>query len=77
MGPQTRPPPNGTQAHDLSRDLEFGRPAQVGATPLGDGQVCSTWAQGGARDLPGDTSRRSEKRGTRKQENLAPIRTPC
>jgi len=29
-------PPNGTQAHDLSRELEFGRPAQVGATPLGD-----------------------------------------
>ena len=27
-------PPNGTQAHDLSREPEFGRPAQVGATPF-------------------------------------------
>jgi len=29
-------PPNGTQAHDLSRELRFGRPAQVGATPFGE-----------------------------------------
>lgn len=29
-------PPNGTQAHDLSRELEFDSPAQVGATPFGD-----------------------------------------
>lgn len=31
-----RRPQNGTQAHDLSRQLEFGRPAQVGATPFWD-----------------------------------------
>ena len=29
-------PPNGSQAHDLSRELEFDSPAQVGATPFGD-----------------------------------------
>jgi len=29
-------PQNGTQAHDLSRELEFVRPAQVGATPFWD-----------------------------------------
>jgi len=29
-------PQNGTQAHDLNRQLEFGRPAQVGATPFWD-----------------------------------------
>jgi hypothetical protein len=40
--PQTRPPPNGTQAHDLSRELRFESPAQVGATPFGDGLVCSS-----------------------------------
>ena len=34
--PPLRRPPNGTQAHDLSRELEFGRPAQVGATPFWD-----------------------------------------
>jgi len=36
--PQTplRRPQNGTQAHDLSRELEFVRPAQVGATPFWD-----------------------------------------
>jgi hypothetical protein len=32
----TAAPQNGTQAHDLSRELEFGRPAQVGATPFWD-----------------------------------------
>ena len=38
LSPQTplRRPQNGTQAHDLSRELEFGRPAQVGATPFWD-----------------------------------------
>jgi len=36
--PQTplRRPQNGAQAHDLSRELEFVRPAQVGATPFWD-----------------------------------------
>ena len=29
-------PQNGTQAHALSRELEFGRPAQGGATPFWD-----------------------------------------
>lgn len=29
-------PPNGSQAHDMSRELEFDRPAHVGATPFGD-----------------------------------------
>jgi transposase InsO family protein len=29
-------PASGTQAHDRSRELEFGRPAPVGATPLAD-----------------------------------------
>jgi len=29
-------PQNGTQAHDLSRELEFVRPAQVGATLFWD-----------------------------------------
>ena len=28
--------PNGPQAHDLGRELEFERPAQVGATPFGN-----------------------------------------
>lgn len=31
-----RRPQNGTQAHDLSRELEFDRPSQVGATPFWD-----------------------------------------
>ena len=31
-----RRPQNGSQAHDLSRELAFGRPAQVGATPFWD-----------------------------------------
>jgi len=31
-----RRPQNGTQAHDLSRELGSGRPAQVGATPFWD-----------------------------------------
>jgi len=34
--PLQRRPQNGTQAHDLSRELEFVRPAQVGATPFWD-----------------------------------------
>jgi hypothetical protein len=36
--PQTplRRSQNGAQAHDLSRQLSFGRPAQVGATPFWD-----------------------------------------
>ncbi len=33
-GCQLGGPQNGTQAHDLSRELEFDRPAQVGATPF-------------------------------------------
>ena len=33
MAPLRRPQ-NGTQAHDLSCELEFNRPAQVGATPF-------------------------------------------
>ena len=33
-------PPNGIQAHDLSRELEFVRPAQVGATPFWE---CPAW----------------------------------
>ena len=32
----TAAPQNGTQAHDLSRELGFGRSAQVGATPFWD-----------------------------------------
>jgi transposase InsO family protein len=39
--PPLRRPQNGPQAHDLNRELEFGRPAQVGATPFGDDRVCS------------------------------------
>ena len=38
-GWETGRPPNGTPAHDLSRQLELGRPAQVGATPFGDRPV--------------------------------------
>ena len=34
--PPLRRPQNGTQAHDLSRELEFVRPVQVGATPFWD-----------------------------------------
>jgi len=34
--PLQRRPQNGTQAHDLSREPEFVRPAQVGATPFWD-----------------------------------------
>ena len=34
--PPLRRPQNGSQAHDLSRELAFGRPAQVGATPFWD-----------------------------------------
>jgi hypothetical protein len=33
--PPLRRPQNGTQAHDLSRELEFVRPAQVGYPILG------------------------------------------
>ena len=29
-------PATGTQAHDRSRELRFGRPAPVGATPVAD-----------------------------------------
>jgi hypothetical protein len=39
MGPPCTPPrrpQNGTQAHDRSRELQFVRPAPVGATPFGD-----------------------------------------
>ena len=32
----TRRPQNGTQAHAMSHDLEFGRPAHGGATPCWD-----------------------------------------
>jgi hypothetical protein len=32
--PCLRRPQNGTQALDRSRELEFGRPAPVGATPF-------------------------------------------
>ena len=36
--PQTplRRPQNGAQAHELSRELQFDRPAQLGATPFWD-----------------------------------------
>ena len=34
--PPLRRPQNGTQAHDLSRELKFVRPAQLGATPFWD-----------------------------------------
>ncbi len=37
-------PPNGTQAHDRSRQLAFGRPAPVGATPCGDRPVAKPHA---------------------------------
>src|SRR3974390_1204708 len=50
--PQTGPPPNGPQAHDRSRELWFGRPAPVGATPFGDGPVCSSFARAGAPISP-------------------------
>ncbi len=35
----TSAPQNGTQAHDLSRELGFGSPAQVGATPFWDAAI--------------------------------------
>ena len=35
-GSEVMRPQNGTQAHDTSRELEFGRPARVGATPFWD-----------------------------------------
>jgi len=35
---QGRAPQNGTLAHDRSRELEFVRPAPVGATPFWDAQ---------------------------------------
>ena len=31
-----RRPQNGTQAHDMSRELKFVRPAHIGATPFWD-----------------------------------------
>jgi len=31
----------GPWRYDTSRELEFGRPARVGATPFGDGSCCS------------------------------------
>ena len=34
--PPLRRPQNGSQAHDPSREPEFGRPAQLGATPFWD-----------------------------------------
>ena len=36
------PPPNGTQAHEQSRERWFGRPAQLGATPFGDSPALAT-----------------------------------
>jgi hypothetical protein len=38
-------PPNGAQAHDLSRELEFVSPAQVGATPFGDRAASKPYTQ--------------------------------
>jgi hypothetical protein len=50
--PQTplRRPKTGPQAHDLSRELEFVRPAQVGATPFWD-----------RRRAPSGTTKRTTK----------------
>jgi len=45
-GVETGRPPNGTQAHDLSRELKFDSPAQVGATPFGDRPVSTPRAWG-------------------------------
>jgi hypothetical protein len=45
-------PPNGVQARDLSRELRVDRPAQVGATPLGDGLVCWSKATEGVLNWP-------------------------
>ena len=54
-------PPNGTQAHDLSRELRFGRPAQVGATPFGEPPL--------SKPLPWETFESSPLRGTEKKNN--------
>jgi len=40
-----RRPQNGTQAHDLSRELMFVRPAQVGATRFGTAVQPTAWAE--------------------------------
>ena len=75
--PQTRPPPNGTQAHDLSRELWFGRPAPVGATPFGDGLVCSIQGSGG-RPHPFRGTRRfaPKKRPGESRKNLTQFGHP-
>lgn len=78
VGPQTRPPPNGTQAHDMSRELWFGRPAHVGATPLGDGLVCWSKATTGVPTGRGDTSPSAPKKEALESgKNLTQFGHPC
>jgi hypothetical protein len=52
----TAAPQNGTQAHDLSRELGFGRPAQVGATPFWDAAVRRLALLGSHRSLTHKTT---------------------
>ena len=77
VGPQTRPPPNGAQAHDMGRELWFGRPAHVGATPFGDGLVCWSGATTEVLSSPKKhVAFGSEKEAAGEQEKLDPFRTP-
>jgi len=50
--PRTPPgcPATGPQAHDSSRELEFGRPAPVGAIPVADQPIEPL--RGGFRAVP-------------------------
>jgi hypothetical protein len=80
--PQTRPPPNGTQAHDMSRELWFNRLAHVGATPFGDGLVCWSLATAGVSTSPREhVAFGSEKEAAGEQEKLDqighPRKSPC
>jgi hypothetical protein len=75
--PRTRPPPNGTQAHDMSRELRFERPAHVGATPFGDGLVRWIGAVTEVTFSPREAvAFGSEKEAVGEWDKLDPIRTP-
>jgi hypothetical protein len=43
--PSSGAPKTGPSAHDLSRELEFVRPAQVGAIPFWDRRRAASWKE--------------------------------
>lgn len=58
---QGRAPQNGTQAHDRSREREFGRPAWVGATPFWDAQPWSLHPREGLNRAPSGKDKTENK----------------